>query len=259
MTDGLPPTPPRPRAARPRLPAAFALAVAAILLCGAAPVGSLIPAGDDLLRLGPTLRVAAIVAGTLISEDLTCISVGTLIHRHKLGWPLGVGACFLGIYLGDLLFFGLGRLGGAKLLRLRFFSRSLGAERLHEFGAWFDRRPWAAIMACRFLPGIRVPLYLSVGALTKRTKAFFWWTCFFAFVWTPLLILLVVLLGEAFVRPFEHVAHLVSPGTGGGWISILLSIAAIYLVVRLGILLSTAEGRSKLAGKFAWLRGNQGK
>jgi uncharacterized integral membrane protein len=100
-------------------------------------------------------------------------------------------------------------------------------------------------MACRFLPGIRVPLYLSVGALTRRTKAFFWWTCFFAFVWTPALIALVVLLGDAFTRPFEYF-------TGEGWVSIVLGIIAIYLAVRGTMLMSTAEGRKTLARRFLW-------
>lgn len=200
---------------------------------------------DQLLQLGPALQVLAIIAGTLISEDLTCITVGTLIHHHKIGWVLGGVSCFLGIYIGDLLFFFLGRLGGQRLLRMRFFSRSLGEARLRQFGEWFDRRPWAAIMACRFLPGIRVPLYLTVGALTRRTRAFLWWTAFFACVWTPALIALVVLLGEAvFQRLFGH-----------GWTGIVLTILAIYLIVRTAILLSTAEGRAKLAARFGWLRG----
>jgi membrane protein DedA with SNARE-associated domain len=200
---------------------------------------------DHLVQLAPALQVLAIIAGTLISEDLTCITVGTLIHHHKIGWVLGGVSCFLGIYIGDLLFFFLGRLAGQRLLRMRFFSRSLGEARLRQFGQWFDRRPWAAIMACRFLPGIRVPLYLTVGALTRRTKAFLGWTAFFACVWTPALIALVVLLGETvFQRLF-----------GRGWIGIILTILAIYLIVRTAILLSTAEGRAKLAARFNWLRG----
>ena len=194
------------------------------------------------------MQVLAIIGGTLISEDVTCITVGMLIHHGQIPWLRSGLACFLGIYIGDLTFFFLGRLGGQKLLKLKFFSRSIGEARLKEFGQWFDRRPWAAIMACRFLPGIRVPLYLSVGALTRRTKAFFWWTCFFACIWTPALIALVVLVGDAFTRPFEWMM-------GEGWWSILLGIVAIYVVVRGTILLSTAEGRKKLVSRFGLLRG----
>lgn len=237
---------------------ALALAAATAALAPAAghappvPPGwpSWLPRGEQLVGLSPLVQVFFIIVGTLISEDLTCITVGTLIHHGKLPWPRAGVACFLGIYIGDLTFFFLGRLGGRRLLRWRFFSRSLGPERLEKFGEWFDRRPWAAIMACRFLPGIRVPLYLSVGALTHRTKAFFWWTCFFAFVWTPTLIGLVVVMGDAFAKPFERVA-------GQGWGSIVLEVVALYLVVRGVMLMSTATGRKKLADRFGWLWGRK--
>lgn len=225
------------------------LLACALLAAGCSGGGHLLPASEKLVKLSPALQVIAIIAGTLISEDLTCITVGTLIHHGDIRWYIGGIACFFGIYIGDLLFFFLGRFGGQRLLKMRFFSRSLGEERLRQFGDWFDRKPWAAIMACRFLPGIRVPLYLSVGALTHRTKAFFWWTCFFACVWTPALILLVMYVGDAFTKPFEWITG------GNGWISIALGILAIYVVVRGIMLMSTAEGRKKLRGKFSWILG----
>ncbi len=197
--------------------------------------------GRDLAGLPPAVQVAAIVGATLISEDLTCISVGTLIQERKVPWLRAGASCFLGIYIGDLFFFFLGRFAGARLLKLRFFSRALGEQRLREFGEWFDRKPWAAIMACRFLPGIRVPLYLSVGALSHRTRAFFLWTCFFACVWTPALIGAVILLGDAIIRPLEFVF-------GTGWWTIPITIGLIFAIVKLAIMLSTAEGRDKLKG-----------
>ena len=206
-----------------------------------APGRGLFRVDENLLALSPTAQVIAIVGGTLISEDLTCIAVGMLIHHGKLSPALGGFSCFLGIYIGDLLFFLIGRLAGKRVLRLKFFSRSVGEDRLRAFGDWFDRRPWAAIAACRILPGLRVPLYVTVGALTRRTAAFFWWTCFFAFVWTPALIYLVVVMGDAFTKPFEWIT-----GTREGWASILLGIATIYLIVRTIILLCSGEGRAVL-------------
>lgn len=236
---------------RCRRPIIVQVLILLMLALASAGCNKLLPQRERLVAMGPTLQVLAIIAGTLISEDLTCITVGTLIHHNEVHWYVGGVACFLGIYIGDLTFFFLGRFGGQRLLRMRFFSRSLGEQRLKQFGEWFDRKPWAAIMACRFLPGIRVPLYLSVGALTHRTKAFFWWTCFFACIWTPALILLVIYVGDAFTRPFEWITG------GAGWISIVLGIVALYLVIRLVMLMSTAEGRRKLKGKFAWITGKE--
>src|SRR3954463_444952 len=133
----------------------------------------LIPKTEDLVGLPVYAQVGFIILGTLISEDLVCVAVGLLIRKHQISWWVGGTACFLGIYIGDLIFFFIGRWSGQGLMKLRFFTRGFGPERLASCGAWFDRRPWAAIAMCRILPGLRVPLYLAVGALTKRTRAFF--------------------------------------------------------------------------------------
>ena len=212
--------------------------------------GPLLPDDATIRDLPAAAQIAAIVLGTLISEDLVCIAVGMLIRRDQISPWVGGFGCFLGIYIGDLLFFAIGRLGGMGVLRLKFFSRHMTAERLVAFGAWFDRRPWAAIAMCRIMPGIRVPLYLAVGALTKRTKAFFWWTCFFAFVWTPALVGLVVLFGDVVVRPIEAFI-------GGGWKPVLLAIVLIYVVVRLAMLLATPAGRAKLLNRVGRLWGRR--
>jgi membrane protein DedA with SNARE-associated domain len=200
---------------------------------------------EDLIGLSPPWQVAVIVGATLISEDLTCIAVGTLIGNGKISWAIGLGACFLGIYVGDLLFFLIGRMLGGRVLRVRFFVRSLGQDRLRRFGEWFDRRPWAAIAAARVLPGLRVPLYVTVGALSTRTRAFFWWTALFAFVWTPLLIAAVAFLGDTLTDPLHRLL-------GQGWWTIVIQIVVFYLVVRFIILMSTAAGRNTLARRFTW-------
>lgn len=211
---------------------------------------SWMPTSDSLVGISIPAQFALIILGTLISEDAICIIVGVLIGNQQMHWWVGVLACFLGIYIGDLTFFFLGRLSGKGLMKLRFFTRGFGPERLERFGAWFDRRPWAAIAMCRILPGLRVPLYLAVGALTTRTKAFFWWTCFYAFVWTPVLITLVAVMGDAVTAPLHKL-------TGDiGW-SILVEIIAIYLIIRFIMLMSTAGGRKKLAGRFGFLWGRR--
>jgi len=248
----------RPRSRRRVAGTLGVLAVAAVLAAflpsawAAGPLasGTLLPDSASLKQMSVAAQIGAIIFGTLVSEDLVCIAIGMLIRENQISPWVGGAGCFLGIYIGDLLFFAIGRLGGLSVLRWKFFARRLSSDRLVAFGAWFDRRPWAAIAMCRVMPGIRVPLYLAVGALTTRTKAFFWWTCFFAFVWTPALIGLVVLFGHLFVAPFEAFF-------GGGWKPVLLAILAIYLVVRLLMLLATEAGRATLLNRVGRLWGRQ--
>ena len=89
--------------------------------------------GENLVGLHPIAQITLIVLGTLVSEDLTCISVGTLIHDHKISWLVGGASCFLGIYIGDLTFFFLGRLAGARAPEISLFlphPRGTAASRL---------------------------------------------------------------------------------------------------------------------------------
>jgi membrane protein DedA with SNARE-associated domain len=213
-------------------------------------LASLVPDSEKLVGLPIGWQFLFIILGTLISEDAVCVAVGVLIGNHQIEWWVGVVACFVGIYIGDLGFFLLGRLSGKGLMKIRFFTRGFGPERLQRFGAWFDRRPWAAIAMCRVLPGLRVPLYLAVGALTKRTRAFFWWTCFYAFVWTPALIFLVALMGNAVTEPLQKLTGHV------GW-SMLVELVLAYLIIRFIMLMSTHSGRKKLAGRFGFLWGRR--
>ena len=46
-----------------------------------------------------------LVFATFLAEDLTCIAAGLLVARGVLGFWLASFACFLGIYLGDLLLY----------------------------------------------------------------------------------------------------------------------------------------------------------
>ncbi|MGE0363132.1 MAG: carboxylate--amine ligase [Vicinamibacterales bacterium] len=47
----------------------------------------------------------------------------------------------------------------------------------------------AALVASRFLPGTRLPLYLAAGALGTRPSVFFGWTAAAVAAWTPLIVL----------------------------------------------------------------------
>src|SRR5947209_14704721 len=49
---------------------------------------------DKVLHLSPVAQVFAIIGETLISEDLTCVTVGTFISEHKIPWLRGGAACF---------------------------------------------------------------------------------------------------------------------------------------------------------------------
>jgi membrane protein DedA with SNARE-associated domain len=178
------------------------------------------------------------ILATFGSEDLTCITVGLLARDGRLDLLVGLLGCFLGIFVGDLGLWLIGRLIGLGLLRRRWLSRLLPGRRLDELGEWFDRRGWAAVLAARFLPGTRLPLYVAAGVLGRRSGRFVLWAGLAALLWTPLVVLAAALLGPVVVGPF---AALLGPG----WPALLLGVLAGFLAVRLLLAGATPTGRRK--------------
>lgn len=142
-------------------------------------------------------QLVGLAAGTLISEDLATIQAGVLIAQGRLGWLAGTGACFAGIWLGDLLLFAAGRyLGRAVLARapLKWFLTEAAVERS---SAWLQERGLLVIALSRFVPGTRLPTYFAAGVLRTDWR---WFALYFGLacaVWTPLLIALAGWLGGA--------------------------------------------------------------
>jgi len=185
-------------------------------------------------------QAAAIVAGTFASEDLTCIATGLLIRDGAVRPAVGVVACFLGIFVGDLVLWLGGLLLGRRLLAWRPVARRIPQERVERFGEWFDRRGWAAVLASRFLPGTRFPVYVTAGIVGRRAGAFVFWAMLAALLWTPILVLSVAAFGASIVRPLQRLL-------GGGWLGLAAAIAAIFVLLRCGTLAFTQIGRARIA------------
>jgi membrane protein DedA with SNARE-associated domain len=196
--------------------------------------------------LGPWALLAAIVLATLVSEDLTCVGVGLLVAAGEADLFVGATGCFLGIWVGDLGLWLAGRLAGRGLLRWRWLARRFPEGRLEQTGRWLDHHGGALVLAARFLPGARLPLYVASGALGRRGGRFALWTGLAALIWAPLLVLAVAHFGEALAGPLRKLFGL-------GWPALLLAAATAYLALRAVRLLATRTGRARLAVALARL------
>lgn len=132
--------------------------------------------------------LVAIVAGTLVSEDLTAIGVGVSVRDGSLPAVPSLIACFVGIYLGDVGLWAAGRFGGRWVLGRRSLSRVPTAT-LQRLGAWIDEHPRAAIVGSRFLPGTRLPLYVAAGIWSRRPCRVLAWMFVAVALWTPFIVL----------------------------------------------------------------------
>ena len=180
-----------------------------------------------------------IVGATWISEDATVIAVGVLIAHGQIDWGVGLLGCFVGIVLGDGGLWAIGRFAGRRALNWPFIRDWAPEESLDRWGRWFDRHTIQAVFVARAIPGLRLPTYFAAGLLSKRTHGFLFWAALAAFLWTPVLLLLAILIGPALLHTFERYL--------GGPLGMIVSIVVILLGVRIFSGLFTWVGRRKLA------------
>lgn len=184
-------------------------------------------------------QALALFFGTFVSEDLACISAGLLIHAGDLYWLTGTVACLLGIFVSDLGLWLAGRLIGGRVLEWDWVRRRLPVDRIDRIEAWFETHGWKAVVAARFLPGTRLPVYLAAGVLGRRAGGFALWVLLAAIAWTPLIVLTVAVLGRGVVAPLERFL-------GGGWVTFVAALLVVWMVVRIAMRLATPIGRARL-------------
>ncbi len=191
---------------------------------------------------GVTLLVILVLLAlaTMASEDLTCITAGLLVARGNIGFVPAAMACASGIFIGDMLLYGAGRLGHKSLSRapLKYL---VSAAALARSQRWFAKRGPAVIFASRFIPGLRLPTYVSAGLVRMPVRVYALWLLLPVAIWTPLVVEISRRLGDqflAFFERFEQYAVL-------GFVGILVT---IWLVIGVGQRLLTYGGRRQLLG-----------
>lgn len=190
------------------------------------------------------LPFLVIALGTFASEDLTCVATGLLIQRGQIGVAEGILACTLGIFVGDVGLWAIGRLFGSAALAWTWTARRLQYHTLRDARSWLDRHAPGAIVGSRFLPGTRVALYITSGVLRVPLAVFSLWALVAALLWTPTIVLLTASLGDAFVGR-------VTPLLGAGWAARLTVAAAAFGLIQGVRMLGTKPRRVRFAARVA--------
>jgi membrane protein DedA with SNARE-associated domain len=172
--------------------------------------------------------VLGLIAATFVSEDAACIAAGLLMQRGQLDPLTAISACAIGIFLGDLGVWGLGRSGGWALRALPWLSQRVPDDQIGRLRAWLDRRPALAILGSRCLPGSRLPVYFAAGVAGMPVRRFALWTAFSVALWTPTLVLTSAMASDALTtqlppvlagRPSLTLAGTLALLTGGLWVT----------------------------------------
>jgi pimeloyl-ACP methyl ester carboxylesterase/membrane protein DedA with SNARE-associated domain len=188
--------------------------------------------------------ILLIIAGsTLISEDLTCIATGLMVARGTIAfWP-GVTACFLGIFVGDMLVFQAGRILGRAVLRWAPVRWFISPEAITWSSQWIERQGPGLVFLTRILPGTRLPTYFAAGMLRTRFARFALYFGIACAVWTPALVGFAALFGEA----TQRLLHVMRERAA---LYLLVTGLVLFFLLKLLIPLSTWRGRRLLLSRW---------
>ena len=163
----------------------------------------------------------ALMAGTLVSEDLACISAGLLVRDGRISLAPGIAACAAGILIGDVGLWVLGRLSRSAGEKYPVVSRWIHRLPVDRMRRWLEEHGAATMVASRFMPGTRLPLYVSAGLVGMPLPRFTAWSAFAVLLWAPAVVWLAAGAGD--------VAHGLLPSNGAAaWIARLLLVAGVF-------------------------------
>lgn len=188
-----------------------------------------------------------IVAATFVSEDLTCIGTGLLVARGTLPWTAGVGACLMGLVVGDLLLYAGGRLIGRPVTRIAPLRWLIRQEELERACRWFTERSAALLIGGRFVPGTRLPTYVAAGVVRMPLIPFSLWIVVAAVLWTPLLVGGTALFGAAAAERIGAFQDRSLP-----WL--IATALGTLIALRVGMPLFSAAGRRRFLARWGRVR-----
>lgn len=128
------------------------------------------------------MELVLLALGTLVSEDLACIAAGALVAQGRHSLLAAITACFVGIFVGDMLLYLAGRAAWKGLPRFVSEDRILKAQ------AWLSERGPYVVFISRFVPGMRLPTYVAAGLLRADATRFTLYFLAASLIWTPLLV-----------------------------------------------------------------------
>jgi len=105
------------------------------------------------------------------------------VEAGGLSASLALSSLYLGIVLGDLGLYGLGRLSRMA----PFLRRTLPLPNTMALRAWLEARVFQVVLVSRFLPGLRLPTYLACGFLRASPAQFASAVVIATLCWTSLL------------------------------------------------------------------------
>lgn len=153
--------------------------------------------------------------GLPIPEEVVLISSGLIAFVALKNPPTDPNIAVVNVYVlaavafvavmgSDYLIYCLGRWGGPKLFRSRWFSRLVSEASVSRIQRWMRKYGAWTVIVFRFTPGVRFPGHLMCGAMGLPTWKFLSIDWIAAGISVPTQVLLVAFYGEYILQYFTQ-------------------------------------------------------
>jgi membrane protein DedA with SNARE-associated domain len=142
------------------------------------------------------LQALTIIFATFILEDVATLLAAMQVAAGAVSLPLALGALYAGIFIGDTGLYVMGWLSTTF-----GWVRRLVPRRRRDIGReWVQDKVFPLVLVSRFVPGLRVPTYTTLGVLHAPFFAFALAAIGATLVWTTGLFFLSLKLGFLLLR-----------------------------------------------------------
>ena len=173
------------------------------------------------------LSLLAGAFGLPIPEDIPLIAAGVLIHEKETMLLPTFIICYIGIILGDVIIYSVGRFFGPSLYRKKWFQRKISKHSLKKVRSKLEKRSLLTIFIARHLFWIRTATFLLCGIVRIRPLKFILADAIAAFISVPVMISL----GFYFFANLEDILANVPHAENTIFISLLV-IISLYMTYR---------------------------
>lgn len=129
---------------------------------------------------------------TFLQEDAAIVAAS--FSTVEYGLPVGLAfiSIYLGIITGDLGIYGLGRFAQ----RSDWLRSKVIGPKVDQVKTWLDTNFVWAVAVCRVTPTLLFPTFIAIGWFRMPVKRFMLVTLITSAIYTPIVFILVTLLGE---------------------------------------------------------------
>lgn len=169
--------------------------------------------------------------GLPLPEDLPLITAGILASHGIVDLHDAHLVCFAGVILGDGIIYTMGLKLGPQLKRRKPFNKILTPERDAKVTEIFRKYGTKVIFMARFMPGLRMPVFLSAGMFHVKWWVFFGLDGFAALISVPVWVYLGFIFGSN-LEQLEKATRRFQFGVYTVLAVAIMTFAILYLVKR---------------------------